>query len=110
MGRILKAVTAEARAEGIAVGMLRPVTLFPFPTAELQKLAKRARVFLVVEMSTGQLIEDVRLALNGARPVEFFSRVGGNVPSHQEVLALVRKLARQIPTARTSAKEDLAHV
>jgi 2-oxoisovalerate ferredoxin oxidoreductase alpha subunit len=110
VGRILKAVTAEARAEGIPVGMLRPVTLFPFPTKELQKLAKRARVFMVVEMSTGQLIEDVRLALNGARPVEFFSRVGGNVPSHQEVLALVRKLARQIPAVRTRAKEDLAHV
>jgi pyruvate/2-oxoacid:ferredoxin oxidoreductase alpha subunit len=110
VGRILKAVTAEARAEGIPVGMLRPVTLFPFPTAELQKLAKRARVFLVVEMSTGQLIEDVRLALNGARPVEFFSRVGGNVPSHQEVLALVRKLARQIPTEQAHAKEDMAHV
>jgi pyruvate/2-oxoacid:ferredoxin oxidoreductase alpha subunit len=110
VGRILKAVTAEARAEGIPVGMLRPVTLYPFPTAALQKLAKRARVFLVVEMSTGQLIEDVRLALNGVRPVEFFSRVGGNVPSHQEVLALVRKLARQIPAVRTSAKEDLARV
>ncbi len=110
VGRILKAVTAEARAEGIPVGMLRPVTLYPFPAAEFKKLAKRAKVFVVVEMSTGQLIEDVRLALNGERPVEFFSRVGGNVPSHQVVLALVRKLARQIPEVRMRMKGDLAHV
>jgi 2-oxoisovalerate ferredoxin oxidoreductase alpha subunit len=110
VGRILKAVTAEARTEGIPVGMLRPVTLYPFPAAEFKKLAKKAKVFVVVEMSTGQLIEDVRLALNGARPVEFFSRVGGNVPSHQEVLALVRKLARQIPEVRMRMKGDLAHV
>jgi 2-oxoisovalerate ferredoxin oxidoreductase alpha subunit len=95
VGRILKAVTAEARAEGINVGVLRPITLYPFPTAHFQRVARSARVFVVVEMSNGQLVEDVRLALNGARQVEFMNRNGGNVPSHEEVLALVRKLARQ---------------
>jgi pyruvate/2-oxoacid:ferredoxin oxidoreductase alpha subunit len=94
VGRILKAVVTEARAEGIKVGVLRPITLFPFPTAHFQRLAKTARVFVSVEMSLGQMIEDVRLAVNGARPVEFFGRVGGHIPSHQEVLALVRRLAR----------------
>jgi len=93
VARILKAVAAEARAEGISVGVLRPITLYPFPKLHFQRLAKHARVFLVVEMSNGQMLEDVRLALNGERPVEFLSRAGGNVPSHEEVLRLVRKLA-----------------
>jgi 2-oxoisovalerate ferredoxin oxidoreductase alpha subunit len=96
VGRILKAVTAEARAEGIRVGVLRPITLFPFPALALQRTAKRSRLFVVVEMSTGQMQEDVRLALNGARPVEFLGRTGGNVPSHEEVLGLVRARAAQI--------------
>ncbi len=94
VGRILKAVTAEARAEGIKVGVLRPITLYPFPTSHFKRQAQHAHVFAVVEMSNGQLIEDVRLALNGVRPVEFLGRSGGNVPSQEEVLALVRELAR----------------
>jgi len=95
VGRILKAVATEARANGLPVGVLRPITLYPFPSANFQRLAKRAQVFVVVEMSNGQMVEDVRLALNGARPVEFFSRVGGNVPSHEEVLAFVQELSRR---------------
>jgi hypothetical protein len=75
-----------------------------------QRLARRARVFAVVEMSNGQLVEDVRLAINGARPVEFLNRMGGNVPSHDEVLALVRTLALDaLPIARNE-EERLAHV
>jgi len=108
VGRILKAVTAEARAEGISVGVLRPITLYPFPAPQFQRLAERARVFVVVEMSTGQLVEDVRLALNGTRPVEFLGRVGGNVPSHEEVLAFVRRLAAQFQPAAEA--EEVAHV
>jgi len=119
VGRILKAVTAEARAAGLKVGVLRPITLYPFPAANFQRLAERARVFVVVEMSTGQLIEDVRLALNGARPVEFLSRVGGNVPSHDDVLRFVEDLARSrsqkwrlhaAPTAEENATKEVAHV
>jgi pyruvate/2-oxoacid:ferredoxin oxidoreductase alpha subunit len=107
-------VTAEARAGGINVGVLRPITLYPFPTMHFQKLARRARVFVVVEMSNGQLVEDVRLALNGARPVEFLNRMGGNVPTHNEVLAFVRDLARQrlsgVAPAVAPEKERMAHV
>jgi pyruvate/2-oxoacid:ferredoxin oxidoreductase alpha subunit len=95
VGRILKAVTNEARAGGLNVGLLRPITLYPFPTAQFQRLARNARVFVVVEMSNGQLLEDVKLALNGARPVEFLSRMGGNVPSHEAVLEFVREQARR---------------
>jgi 2-oxoisovalerate ferredoxin oxidoreductase alpha subunit len=101
VGRILKAVTAEAREMGIKVGLLRPITLYPFPVAEFQRLTKRANSFVVVEMSNGQMLEDVKLALNGARPVEFLSRVGGNVPSHDEVLKFVLAVAE---------KEQMAHV
>ncbi len=114
VGRILKAVTADARSSGISVGVLRPITLYPFPSLNFQRLARRARVFVVVEMSNGQLIEDVRLALNGARPVEFLNRMGGNVPSHDEVLAFVRELARRyVPaTAQKIEREEgrMAHV
>ncbi len=110
VGRILKAVVADARAAGLKVGLLRPITLFPFPTQHFQRLVPRARVFLVVEMSTGQLVEDVRLALNGARPVEFLGRMGGNVPSHEEVLEFVRKLARRTPPALALDEERMAHV
>jgi 2-oxoisovalerate ferredoxin oxidoreductase alpha subunit len=105
VGRILKAVTADARAMGINVGLLRPITLYPFPTQDFKRLAQRARVFIVVEMSNGQLIEDVRLALNGARPVEFLSRVGGNVPSHEQVLRFVQEQARHY-----KEEEQVAHV
>ena len=110
MGRILKAVTAEARAEGIRVGVLRPVTLYPFPASAFRRAAGRARLFVVVEMSNGQLVEDVRLALNGARPVEFLGRTGGNVPSHQELLDFVRTKALEIGAIQVSPKEQMAYV
>jgi len=110
VARILKAVTAEARAEGIHVGVLRPITLYPFPKLPLERLARRARVFVVVEMSNGQLIDDVRLSLNGSRPVESFRRMGGNVTSHDEVLAFVRGLARQIQPSAHAEKEWMVHV
>ncbi len=110
VGRILKAVTAEARAAGINVGVLRPITLYPFPTRNFQRLANRARVFVVVEMSTGQLVEDVRLALNGIRPVEFLSRVGGNIPSHEDVLKFVQELARRYQPVLRPIEEQMAHV
>ncbi|HLJ79725.1 MAG TPA: 3-methyl-2-oxobutanoate dehydrogenase subunit VorB [Acidobacteriaceae bacterium] len=98
VARILKAVAAEAQTEGLSVGVLRPITLYPFPTAEFQRVAQTARQFIVVEMSNGQLLEDVRLSLNGSRPVEFLSRVGGNVPTHNEVLNFVRKQAQLLRT------------
>ena len=101
VGRILKAVTADARKLGVKVGLLRPITLYPFPTADFQRLARRAHSFVVVEMSNGQLVDDVRLALNGARTVAFLNRVGGNVPSHEQVLKYVLALAE---------KEQMAHV
>jgi 2-oxoisovalerate ferredoxin oxidoreductase alpha subunit len=98
VGRVLKSVVQAARAAGMRVGLLRPITLYPFPAMQIRQLARRALAFAVVEMSTGQLLEDVRLALEGRQPVEFYSRVGGNVPSTEEVLAFVRDVVkREVP-------------
>ena len=91
------------------MGLLRPITLYPFPVTEVKRLARRARVFVVVEMSNGQMVDDVRLALNGARPVEFVNRMGGNVPSHEDVLGLVRKLAAEMGLAQFAARRVASH-
>jgi pyruvate/2-oxoacid:ferredoxin oxidoreductase alpha subunit len=91
VARVLRAVVEQARRRGIRAGLFRPITLYPFPSTELHRLAATARRFLVVEMSTGQLVDDVRLAVDGARPVELCSRVGGNIPSAEEVLRLVER-------------------
>lgn len=106
MGRVLKAVVELARARGVRAGLLRPVTLFPFPVAHLQRLARTARAFLVAELSTGQLVDDVRLALAGRAPVELFSRVGGNVPGAEDVLEYLERTFTPSP----HHEEVLAHV
>jgi 2-oxoisovalerate ferredoxin oxidoreductase alpha subunit len=93
VARILKAVAEQARAEGLRVGVLRPITLYPFPVTAFQRTARRTQLFLVVEMSNGQLVDDVRLALDGTRPVAFYNRMGGNTPSAEEVLAVLREKA-----------------
>ena len=100
VGRILLSVVRLARAQGVNAGLLRPITLFPFPTEKIRMLSGTASVFLTVELSTGQMIEDVRLAVNGAKPVEFYGRSGGNIPSAEEILEVVRAIA-----SRHSARE-----
>ncbi len=100
VGRILKAVAEQARAEGLAWGLLRPITLYPFPVAPLLQLSQQAHAFFVVELSTGQLIDDVRLTLQGRTPIEFYGRSGGNVPTAEEVLEFIREhAARFAPPA-----------
>jgi len=95
VARILKAVVEQARAQGLPVGLLRPITLYPFPVAPLLEAGRRAQLFLVVELSTGQLIDDVRLTLQGHAPIEFYGRTGGNVPSAEEVLAVLLEQAER---------------
>jgi pyruvate/2-oxoacid:ferredoxin oxidoreductase alpha subunit len=85
VSRVLWTVAETARKEGMKVGVFRPITLWPFPKRGLQEAAHRAQRVVVVELSNGQLVEDVRLTLDGEVPVEFYSRVGGNVPSVEEV-------------------------
>jgi pyruvate/2-oxoacid:ferredoxin oxidoreductase alpha subunit len=77
----------EARREGLKVGLFRPITAWPFPSRALVQAASRVQKVIVIELSNGQLVEDVRLTLNGKVPVEFYGRVGGNVPSVEEVHA-----------------------
>ena len=86
MARICETATEFAREEGIKLGVFRPITLYPFPTKALSECAKRVKGFLVVELNAGQMVEDVRLAVNGAVPVEFYGRMGGTVPSAEEIL------------------------
>ena len=91
--RICKAAVDAARADGIPAGLFRPVTLWPFPEKELAAISGKAGQMLVVEMSMGQMVEDVRLAANGRCPVSFYGRTGGMIPSPGEIAAEIRKLA-----------------
>ncbi|MDT8400360.1 MAG: 3-methyl-2-oxobutanoate dehydrogenase subunit VorB [Bacteroidales bacterium] len=84
--RVSQKAIQLAREEGIKVGLLRPITLFPFPTKEIADLAGRVKGILSVEMSAGQMVEDVRLAVKGRVPVEHFGRMGGIVPTAEEVV------------------------
>ncbi len=82
-----------AREEGLRVGLLRPITLWPFPTRQLQELSRGKKGILTVEINAGQMVEDVRLAINGTVPVEYFGRLGGIVPEPEEIVeALKQKL------------------
>lgn len=91
--RICQSAIKIARAKGIKVGLLRPITLFPFPTKQIQELTERVKGFMSVEMSSGQMVEDIRLAVNGKKPVEFYGRMGGIIPSPEEIVdALEQKL------------------
>ncbi len=82
-----------ARAKGIKVGLFRPISLFPFPKQAIEALAKRVRAFLVVEMSAGQFIEDVRLSAHDSLPIHFFGRMGGVVPFPEDILPAIEKMA-----------------
>ena len=91
--RIAEKSVELARAEGIKVGLFRPITLWPFPTKEIAALAKGKKGMLVAEINAGQMVQDVRLAINGAVPVEQFGRLGGIVPDPEEIVeALKTKL------------------
>jgi len=89
VSRVLQRAIGLLREQGIRAGLLRPVTLWPFPSKRLHEIAGRARRMLVVELSTGQLVEDVRLAVLGRCPVEFYGRQGGMVPTAEEIVARV---------------------
>jgi len=93
MARVCQKAVELARAEGIKAGLIRPITLFPFPKKIIKELATRVKGFISIEMSAGQMVEDVKLAVSGKVPVEFYGRMGGIVPSPDEVLhALKTKL------------------
>ncbi len=91
--RVCMSAIKDARAKGIKVGIVRPITLWPFPTDALKAAAKNAKAFLTVEMSKGQMVDDVRLAIECSRPVHFYGRTGGMIPQPAEVLREIEKIA-----------------
>jgi len=93
MARIVRSAVDKARHEGIKVGWIRPITLWPFPTERISRVADEPRIFLTVEMSYGQMLDDVMLAVAGKSPVLFYGRAGGAVPTVEEVLGQIEKLA-----------------
>jgi len=91
MARIIKTVIKMAREEGIKIGMVRPITVWPFPYEPIAKAAENTKFVFTVEMSAGQMWEDVRLAVNGKKPTPFYGRMGGIVPTPVEVFNELKK-------------------
>jgi 2-oxoglutarate ferredoxin oxidoreductase subunit alpha len=93
VARVCSAAMEELEEQGLKVAMVRPISLYPYPYRAVREAAERARAVLVVELSTGQMIEDVRLALEGCRPIHFHSRVGGMLVTPEEVIEKVTAIA-----------------
>lgn len=93
-GRVALSAVRAARAEGIKVGLLRPITVSPFPHKIIDQIAGRVSAFLVTEMNSGQMLEDVRLSVRNRAPVEFYGRLGGVVPFPDEILGEIRRMAQ----------------
>lgn len=89
--RIAEKAIEIAREEGLKVGLFRPITLWPFPTKEIAAMAKKVKGILVAEINAGQMVQDVRLAVNGTIPVEQFGRLGGIVPEPEEIVEALRQ-------------------
>jgi len=102
-GRLSVTAIEAARSEGIRAGLVRPVTLYPFPEARLRRLADEVDAILVVEMNAGQMLHDVRAAAAGHAPVAFFGRTGGVVPMPEEVLDAIRDVHVQLSTEEAVA-------
>jgi len=93
--RICHKAVNMAREKGIKVGLLRPITLFPYPTERLNKLADKMKLMLTVELNSGQMVEDVRLSVNGKVPVEFYGRLGGMLPNPDEIVNKLENLIKK---------------
>ena len=94
-GRVAQTAIRKARDEGIRVGLFRPVTLYPYPKDAMSSLLNQAKVFLVLEMSAGQMVEDVELAARGRVPIEFQGWLGGRVPTPTEINTKIKELAEK---------------
>mgnify|MGYP001765528531 FL=1 len=92
-GRIALSAVREAREKGLKVGLLRPISVAPFPVKKIEELVPTTKAFLVVEMNNGQMLEDVRLAVLGRKPIAFYGRMGGTVPFPDDVLHEIEALA-----------------
>ncbi|TZE81322.1 3-methyl-2-oxobutanoate dehydrogenase subunit VorB [Calorimonas adulescens] len=90
--RIVKNTMEMARREGIKMGLIRPISVWPFPQEPFDKTAAHAKAYISVEMNMGQMVEDVRLAVNGRRPVHFYGRTGGMIPDPRDILVEVKNI------------------
>lgn len=93
VSRIVKTAVQKAREKGIKAGLIRPISLWPFPEKPFQDTRDRVKAYLTVEMSAGQMVDDVRLAVNGRKPVYFYGRTGGMIPKQEEILQQLVQLA-----------------
>ncbi len=118
VSRVLQTVVQAGRRQGLKLGLIRPVTLWPFPYTRIAQLAARDKRFLVVELSNGQMVDDVRLAVSGRCPVAFYGRMGGSVPGPDEVLAHLKRTSEELsneedmtspPHSKTVAGVEIAH-
>ena len=91
--RVARSAVEAARENGIKAGLIRPITLWPYPVDAIERAIPTVKAFLSVEMSMGQMVDDVKLAVNGRRPVYFYGRTGGMIPTPNEVLEEIRKIA-----------------
>ena len=92
--RIVKNVIRTAEKEGIKVGLIRPISLWPFPEKAFEQYSEVPKAFLSVEMNAGQMVEDVRLSVNGKRPVHFLGRMGGMIPTQSEILDKIKEILK----------------
>jgi 2-oxoglutarate/2-oxoacid ferredoxin oxidoreductase subunit alpha len=98
VGRICKTAVRQAREEGLKVGLFRPITVWPYPTEPLAALSERMRGILTVEMNAGQMLDDVRLAVEGRCPVNFLGKMGGVFPLPADILVELRKMHAELPS------------
>jgi 2-oxoglutarate ferredoxin oxidoreductase subunit alpha len=93
--RIARGAIKNARKDGLKVGMIRPITLWPFPSEKIKELAKKKKQFLVIEMNMGQMVDDVRLSLEGTAEVSFYGRTGGVIPTPSELQRVIARTYQQ---------------
>jgi len=95
MARICKPVTQQLIKEGIKIGLIRPISLWPFPSQIFAQTAEKTKNFLVVEMSSGQMLEDVQLAVNGQAKIDFYGRMGGGIPEEVEIIKRIKNIIKK---------------
>jgi 2-oxoglutarate ferredoxin oxidoreductase subunit alpha len=105
-GRVALSAVRQAREKGIKVGLLRPITVSPFPVEAIEQLVGRVNGILVTEMNSGQMLEDVRLAVKGRVPVEFYGRMGGVVPLPDEILREIERITTSKLDAQSNPREE----
>lgn len=95
--RITRSAVDALRAQGVKAGLFRPVTLFPYPKKQIDALVKKAqtKMFVAIELSNGQMVDDVRLVVNGRKPVEFYGRMGGAIPTQEELVEKITGFAKK---------------